>query len=441
MTDPEAPSPTPQEPEAPAPGPRPHLPAWLAYGGTTLLVLLLAAFLVIQFALPEKDPPIPPNGEITQTDPNGRSGQPDAPDPDPPDPDPDPDPEPDPDPDPAPPVPDPPPRVTPQGKQEFEKALAECRRLFEIPYYDAAAAVVKAAVEKHGDPDGRAAKFLTALGERQKDAAGASTFGMGKARKEITEGKLFQGITTAKAAGRIYPERAKAQMKVLFDIVLEKLAAEPMKAVRGGAFHAGSDDEARFPPRPVTVKTFSIDPTEVTIEKYVVFCWITDRPLPQRWNGNVPRRSDHPVSSVTYADAQAYAAWLGRRLPTADEWELAARWIDGRKYPWGDRWQVEADEPLRANTLEFGYQRGGVGTMPVGHFSGGASPYEVLDMAGNVWEWTTSTRIEKGETLQVLKGGSFLTPARTAVSAHGMLEDPDMAHPDVGFRCVRSDPE
>ncbi|MBN1922557.1 MAG: SUMF1/EgtB/PvdO family nonheme iron enzyme, partial [Anaerolineae bacterium] len=92
-------------------------------------------------------------------------------------------------------------------------------------------------------------------------------------------------------------------------------------------------------------------------------------------------RSNQPVVLVTYEEAAAYCAWAGGRLPTQEEWERAARGIDGRSYPWG-----ETFTPAHANTRESGVG----GPTPVGVFVEGESPDGALDMAGNVWEWTAS---------------------------------------------------
>ncbi len=105
------------------------------------------------------------------------------------------------------------------------------------------------------------------------------------------------------------------------------------------------------------------------------------------WRQQLDGRLDHPVVNVSWNDAVAYAAWLANatgqpwRLPSEAEWEKAARGSDGRIYPWGDSF-----DKARANTSE-----GGKGTTtPIGSYPNGASPYGAQEMAGNVWEWTSS---------------------------------------------------
>lgn len=114
-----------------------------------------------------------------------------------------------------------------------------------------------------------------------------------------------------------------------------------------------------------------------------------------------PGRLDHPVVLVAHADAVAYARWLsaatGRRwrLPDEREWEKAARGPDGRLFPWGDAW-----EPSRLNS----HDSGPFDTLPVGRFPEGASPYGLLDAAGQVFEWTATPA---GEGRFIVKGGSW----------------------------------
>ena len=117
-----------------------------------------------------------------------------------------------------------------------------------------------------------------------------------------------------------------------------------------------------------------------------------------------PDKADHPVVLVSWHDAQAYAEWAGKRLPTEEEWEKAARGTDGREYPWGNEFDKE-----RCNTRESGIG----GTTSVGQFSPqGDSPYGCVDMVGNVWEWTASDWSSKSKT-KVLRGWSAPRPFAT----------------------------
>jgi formylglycine-generating enzyme len=114
----------------------------------------------------------------------------------------------------------------------------------------------------------------------------------------------------------------------------------------------------------------------------------------------VPGKDDHPVVQVTWEDAAAYARWAGKRLPTGQEWEKAARGTDGREYPWGDR------EPA-PDLCNFNRHEGR--TTPVGKYSPrGDSPYGCADMAGNVWEWTA----DMGDPIEYPGDPAGLLPAR-----------------------------
>ncbi len=149
--------------------------------------------------------------------------------------------------------------------------------------------------------------------------------------------------------------------------------------------------------------------------------------------GGAPEgRADHPVVMVSHRDARAFAAWLGRetgsqwRLPSEAEWEKAARGTDGRRFPWG-----EAYDPARLNSAD----RGPFDTVSVGRFPDGASPFGMLDAAGQVFEWTATPA---GRDRFIVKGGSWddkgCGVCRPA-ARHG--RPAGIKHILIGFRLVR----
>lgn len=169
-------------------------------------------------------------------------------------------------------------------------------------------------------------------------------------------------------------------------------------------------------------------------------------------------RPDHPVVQVAYPDAAAYAAWAGRRLPTEEQWEYAARAGAVSAYAWGD--EARPGGVLMANTWQgaFPYRNDGalgwVGTSPVGTFA--PNGFGLLDMIGNVWEWTT-TRYAPRHTAhpevsgccpppggdpavnQVLKGGSHLCAPEYCHRYRPAARSPqsqDSSTTHIGFRCV-----
>ena len=133
-------------------------------------------------------------------------------------------------------------------------------------------------------------------------------------------------------------------------------------------------------------------------------------------------RSNQPVVLITWDEATAYCAWAGGRLPTQEEWERAARGTDGRSYPWG-----ESFSPVCANTRESGLG----GPTPVGVFVEGESPAGILDMAGNVWEWTASAH---AEDTKILRGGAWSFPAESARTYSSERSRPHNRSHAIGFR-------
>ncbi len=141
-----------------------------------------------------------------------------------------------------------------------------------------------------------------------------------------------------------------------------------------------------------------------------------------------------PVSGITFADAEAYAAWLsesgrvpGARLCSELEWERAARGVDGREYPHGDNL---APDDANIDTT-YGKQPGGFGPDEVGSHPASRSPFGVDDMSGNVWEWTRSW-LEPGKA--VARGGSFAFAATSARASNRELPEPSLRDVTVGMR-------
>lgn len=213
---------------------------------------------------------------------------------------------------------------------------------------------------------------------------------------------------------------------------------EGMVYVPGGTFQMGRNDEDEYsrPAHIVTVPPFFIDRTEVTNEQYWVFVQQTGHRAPAHWkNGQIPAGAERlPVVNVSWGDASAYARWAGKRLPTEEEWEFAARGADGRIYPWGQQWQPEL-----ANIAESKRNR----LVEVGSYAAGASPFGVLDMCGNAWEWTANdlySYAELGKIIgpgKVIRGGAYDVSRKRATTTYRGFVHPDKGYEKTGFRCVR----
>jgi formylglycine-generating enzyme required for sulfatase activity len=269
----------------------------------------------------------------------------------------------------------------------------------------------------------------------------------------------------------------------------DPLIADDMVLIPAGEFLMGSagggdslPDEQ--PLRRVQLSAFVIDRYEVTNLEYERFVRDTGHRAPAHatpaatlWEGTAPLPGieQHPVVNVSWDDASSYCRWAGKRLPTEAEWEKAARGIDGRKYPWGNEWNLEnansasywakdtveftssrewEDFWLRGKGAALSKERGVKGeilTLPVGSFPQGASPYGIQDMAGNVAEWVQDwydpnyyrravladpPGPERG-AIKSMRGGSWLKPAislRTSDRDWGTIESRPSG---TGFRCAR----
>ncbi len=243
-------------------------------------------------------------------------------------------------------------------------------------------------------------------------------------------------------------------------LIAQLESAEGMVRVPGGPFFMGCNeavdtecDEDEKPGRTVSVEAFRIDKTEVTVAAYKscvdagdckrdTFRTKSDN---KYCNWGYSDRGQHPMNCVSWFGADAYCRLQGQRLPTEAEWEKAARGTDKRKYPWGN----ERASCARAvfddgsTTATAGSETDGCGrdsTWPVGSKAQGASPYGVLDMAGNVWEWTADWYvygdINRGK-FRSLRGGSWLFKPGLVRASNRLRNSPSSQTINVGFRCVQ----
>ena len=225
---------------------------------------------------------------------------------------------------------------------------------------------------------------------------------------------------------------------------------------------AGEPDEA---PREVTIGTFRIMRHEVTNRQFADYVTQTRHisdperrgegyVWADRWR-SVPKADwksphgpasgiddldEHPVVQVSHRDAAAFCAYYGMRLPGEHEWELAARGTDGRKFPWGSAAPERPDGTRFANfgtvkccapDTSDGYRS----TAPVTSFPSGASPYGILNMAGNVWEWT-STPFPSRPEWSVIRGGGWGNNPYCLRASYRHGNPRDIGLDMVGFRCA-----
>jgi formylglycine-generating enzyme required for sulfatase activity/serine/threonine protein kinase len=217
-----------------------------------------------------------------------------------------------------------------------------------------------------------------------------------------------------------------------------------MAYIPGGDFIMGRDDGKEVSEKPahkVTVEPFFMDVYETTNEEYAEFVKATGRKPPQNWKGgNYPDgQAKFPVVGVNWEDAAAYADWAGKRLPTEEEWEFAARGTNGFLYPWGNDWnQDNANVDNVSETF-----------AEVGEFKG-VSPFGLHDMVGNAWEWTMSDfkaypngklpdDFSGGKNSKTIRGGSFNTPKDYATTTYrwGWAVTGAREYKITGFRCAK----
>ena len=231
--------------------------------------------------------------------------------------------------------------------------------------------------------------------------------------------------------------RAKDDMKMIY--------------IPAGKFTMGSDSSRSYsdekPKREVTLKAYLIDQYEVTNRQYALcvnkgVCSmpsLTKSSTRSSYYGNT-NYDNYPVINVSWAQASAYCQWVGGELPTEAQWEKAARGENGNKYPWGNK---------KPNSNLANYDGNMGDTTAVGSYPNGASPYGVMDMAGNVWEWVRDWYKDSYDENQtnnpigpakggsrVIRGGGWGLTSWDVRSAYRYFSSPRDTRNDVGFRCV-----
>jgi formylglycine-generating enzyme required for sulfatase activity len=262
-------------------------------------------------------------------------------------------------------------------------------------------------------------------------------------------GEFLDEITREEDVSTYTVARAEALLR---DDLWKTLAEKEL--IPAGSFIMGTDrpasDVQDRPQHTVTTQAYRIDKFPVTNAQYALFVAETGHKPPSSWKqGAIPKGFElHPVTNVYWQDAMDYCTWDdGGTLPTEEQWEKAARGTDGRRWPWGDRMS-----PKLLNT----YNNFGRTTSVLSHMDG-ASPYGVVEMAGNVSEWMkndfkpypgssapSSMFIPKDSTgayqtienYKPLRGGSWKSDPFSTASYHRSYAMAGDASDFIGFRCV-----
>lgn len=255
-----------------------------------------------------------------------------------------------------------------------------------------------------------------------------------------------------------------------FEVRVNEIDQAELIRIPAGEFIMGvnAEDDPLFwgaegPAHLVTVDEYWIYRTEVTNGMYQR-C-VADKQCPRpgksessiatEYYGNA-KYEDYPVVYVSYVHAASYCIWAGGKLPTEAQWEKAARGEDGRLYPWGnqtntnERANLCGSECTRGGEQQSGHSDSYPGPAPVGSFPNGASPYGLLDMAGNVWEWVfdyfnpqyyDSSVYDNplgpaSGTRRGIRGGGWNNPHSGVRTVARTSLGPDLTMDTVGFRCV-----
>jgi formylglycine-generating enzyme required for sulfatase activity/Tfp pilus assembly protein PilF/predicted Ser/Thr protein kinase len=337
-----------------------------------------------------------------------------------------------------------------------ELYLCRCRRAVERGAADEARGIILPL--KALDRDGRHAAEIAALERRAlatwsivTDPPGARVL-LAAVQPDGGTGKAVEAGVSPVAARDIapgtyhltlrhldFPETSVpfvATMGTAVDLRVPLLAKgripDGMVYVPPGPFLAGDGQIDAL--RRADLPGFLIDRTEVTNAEYERFMKATGAPPPDQWDGPrcPPALRDGAVHNVSWYDAAAYALWAGKRLPTEDEWEKAARGADGRAFPCGNAFATYRCRNRSAYKKDQ--------ALGVALYRTGVSPFGCYDMAGNVWEWTLG-RERHGEPDRVIRGGAAYSTLEELATYRRRGSPPGGSSYGglnlLGFRCVK----
>jgi serine/threonine-protein kinase len=254
----------------------------------------------------------------------------------------------------------------------------------------------------------------------------AARAGTGSARKYVTGIAALLVMAAVAAAGyRLYlylsnqPRSEPARTG--------SAAPAGMVAIPGGTFSMGRDnaqDPEETPAHNVTVAPFYLDKTPITETEY--------------HHGTGPWTGDLPMTNVSWQEAQNYCTSVGGRLPTEAEWEFAAKGTDDRRYPWGNNFAAGL-----TNSVESGLEH----LQSAGAHRDAASPFGVLGMSGNIWQWTADDyrpypgrepAFQIPADAKVIRGGSYKSDEKHVTTTTRNLDHASTRSPVIGFRCAKS---
>jgi serine/threonine-protein kinase len=296
----------------------------------------------------------------------------------------------------------------------------------------------------------------------------ASAGQMAEALKQVVDKSSVKKVEVAGQVSLVEDRRsrtsrqrggsAKGRDKPVPTVLSPTQPFEPeMVLIPAGKFLMGSDPskdpdavDDEQPQRRLYLPDYYIARAPVTNAQYLVFVQRAGHEPPDRWRQGKPLKGseNYPVTNISWRDAVAYCEWLAKvtgehyHLPSEAEWEKAARGLDGQIYPWGDGWDAG-----RCNGFEAGVHT----KTPVGAYSPeGDSPYDCVDMAGNVWEWTSSLHRDypydptdgredlDADGIRVSRGGAYDSEWRFVRCAFRNGYSPLGGFDRCGFRCALS---